>query len=221
MTPALIMLTDRHQVPAGRSLPQQVARAVDGGVRAVILRERDLADRVRADLASALSAVLTDVGGRLVLAAPATSAELPYAVHLRADDPFPSPRPPVVGRSCHSAAELVRAYREGADFVLLGPVAASASKPGYGPALGASGLARLSASLGDASAGRPRVYALGGVDPGNAARWLSAGADGVAVMGALMRADDPASVAADLVATLPPTSCADPLSTELTTRSGP
>jgi thiamine-phosphate pyrophosphorylase len=107
-------------------------------------------------------------------------------VHLTAADPFPAVRPPLVGRSCHSAADLARAAAEGCDWVTLSPFAPTPSKPGYGPALGPAGLAAL-------VRGAPPVLALGGVRPGDVAGCLAAGASGVAVMGPVMR--DPAVVA--------------------------
>jgi thiamine-phosphate pyrophosphorylase len=73
----------------------------------------------------------------------------------------------------------------GADYVTLSPIFASASKPGYGPALGLAGLAACVA----ACAGP--VIALGGVTAATAPLCLAAGARGVAVMGEVMRADDP------------------------------
>ncbi|HET7326779.1 MAG TPA: thiamine phosphate synthase [Nocardioidaceae bacterium] len=201
--PPLLMLTDRHQLPPGHALREQVARAVEAGVRAVILRERDLDDRARTELARDLARVLTGAGGQLILAAPRLG--LPHGVHLRADDPPPRERPAVVGRSCHSEDEVRRARAEGVDFVLLGPVATTSSKPGYGPPLGMAGLRELTAAhpSRDASMMQPRIYALGGVDASNAADWIAAGADGVAVMGALMRADDPGRVTSDLLSALP------------------
>lgn len=205
MLPSLLMLTDRHQLPCGVRLVEHVARAVAAGVRAVILRERDLEDRERCDLAFDLAQVLSGVGGRLIVAAPELG--LPHGVHLRARDPYPTVHAPVVGRSCHGAAELQRAQEERLDYVLLGPVAASRSKPGYGPALGIRGLATLTRHAREAlprdPSVLPAIYALGGVHPGNAADWIAAGADGVAVMGALMRTEDPASVVVGLLAALP------------------
>jgi thiamine-phosphate pyrophosphorylase len=74
---------------------------------------------------------------------------------------------------------------------MVSPFAATASKPGYGPALGPAGLAAL-------LAGGPPAYALGGVTPDDVPACLAAGAVGVAVMGPLMR--DPRSAAAYLAA---------------------
>jgi thiamine-phosphate pyrophosphorylase len=105
----------------------------------------------------------------------------------------------IVGRSCHSMVELRAAQVAGVDYVTFSPVWLTASKPGYGPALGLTGLAEGVAAV----PGLP-VYALGGIRPGRAGRCQAAGAAGVAVMGEIMRAPDPASVVQALLAELAP-----------------
>jgi len=72
----------------------------------------------------------------------------------------------------------------GADYVTVSPVFLTVSKPGYGPALGTDGLARIVARVAGP------VIALGGVTAANAASCRAAGAQGVAVMGEVMRAAD-------------------------------
>ena len=185
--PRLLVLTDRSQCRDG-DLTGTVAAAVDAGARGVVLREKDLPLPERAALAAELRAVLAPVGGLLVWAGATGGGD---AVHLAAAEPVPTPRPALVGRSCHSAVELTRARAEGCDWAFLSPVNLTASKPGYGPALGTAGLAAL-APLG------PPVWALGGITPGDVPGCLAAGAAGVAVMGAVMR--DPALVAGYLQA---------------------
>jgi thiamine-phosphate pyrophosphorylase len=83
---------------------------------------------------------------------------------------------------------------EGVDYVTVSPVALTASKPGYGPALGIDGLAALIEVAGDVP-----VLALGGVQPDTVAGALEAGAHGVAVMGAVMRAETPAKIVTRLL----------------------
>ncbi|HEV7871772.1 MAG TPA: thiamine phosphate synthase [Modestobacter sp.] len=175
--PRLLVLTDRTQCRGG--LTATVAAAVEAGARAVVLREKDLPLPERAALAGELRALLEPVAGVLVWAGLAGSAGA-GAVHLSGDDAFPMTRPPVVGRSCHSAGDLARARAEGCDHVFLSPVFLTASKPGYGPALGLARLAEL-VPLG------PPAYALGGIGPDDVAGCLAAGAWGVAVMGGVMR----------------------------------
>jgi thiamine monophosphate synthase len=179
----VIVFTDRRQ--ARRPLVDVVTGAVDGGARLVVLREKDLPDGERAALADLLRAVLAPVGGRLLIAG---------RDHLAAADPFPASRGGRVGRSCHNAAELAAAADEGCDYATLSPVYPTESKPGYGPPLGLSALARLCADA------RLPVYALGGITDGErAAACREAGAAGVAVMGAVMRAPDPGALVAALL----------------------
>jgi thiamine-phosphate diphosphorylase len=180
----LLVLTDRTRCPGG-DLVSTVDKAVAAGARAVVLREKDLPADDRSRLAAALQALLAPAGGLLIVAGTALPAS---HVHLAARDQVPTPRPALVGRSCHDAAELRRAAAERCDHVTLSPVFASPSKPGYGPALGLSGLAALIGAVPDG----PPVYALGGVRPDDVPGCLGAGAHGVAVMGAVMR--DPRSV---------------------------
>lgn len=186
MTPRLVVLTDRRQAHAG--LVDVVAAAVDGGARYVVLREKDLPRAERAALAAELRAVLAPAGGRLVVAGPDPLGG--DAVHLAAADPLPAVE--LVGRSCHGEDDLKRLSTE--DYVTLSPVFPSPSKPGYGPPLGLDGLAWLCSR-----AARP-VYALGGITSSDqAAACVAVGAYGVAVMGAVMRADDPAKAVAELL----------------------
>jgi thiamine-phosphate pyrophosphorylase len=185
----VIVFTDRRQ--ASRPLADVVAAVVQGGVRLVVLREKDLPDRELADLAVRLHAVVAPARGRLLLAGPVAG---PDGQHLAAADPWPATPRGLIGRSCHDAGELARAAAEGADYATLSPVFASKSKPGYGPPLG---MARLTGLCADAVV---PVYALGGVDdPARAAACRQAGASGIAVMGAVMRSADPEALVAALV----------------------
>lgn len=193
--PRLLVLTARTSC-AG-SLLDTVATAIDSGARAVVLREKDLPDARRAALAEHLRGLLAPVDGVLISAGgvlPADEVHGADGAHLAARDRMPTPRPALVGRSCHDARELAAAAAEGCDYVTLSPVFATASKPGYGPALGRDGLASLVASM----AGAPLTYALGGVRPDDVNACLDAGAYGVAAMGAVMR--DPRIAAAYLAA---------------------
>lgn len=185
----VVVVTDRRQCT--RPLVDVVRAAVDGGARWVLLRERDLPRARRRVLADRLRAVLAEVGGTLLVSGPDPLGG--DAVHLTAAGPYPPPPLPLVGRSCHDATELARLSTE--DYVTLSPVFPTPSKPGYGPALHPAGLARLVASA------PVPVLALGGIGTGEQARaCVAAGAAGVAVMGAVMRAADPAGVVRALTA---------------------
>ena len=91
-------------------------------------------------------------------------------------------------------AEDVRAAQAaGADYVTLSPIFPSESKPGYGPPLGLESI-RLAAEFGIP------VFALGGVTPKSAHSCIESGAHGLAVMGTVMRAQDPGKCIRDFAA---------------------
>ena len=190
--PPLLVNSDRHQA---RWPLEEVAKAVfAGGCRWFSLREKDLPpDKRRALLAALLAmgrrcgAVVTaheDV--EAVLAVHAGGVHLPSggspeAARTRLPNAL-------IGASAHSADEAAALLGAGADYVTVSPVFLTASKPGYGPALGVEGLARIVAEVPGP------VVALGGITPANAGLCLSAGARGIAVMGEIMRAADPQAI---------------------------
>ncbi|MGC4108291.1 MAG: thiamine phosphate synthase [Thermomicrobiales bacterium] len=102
---------------------------------------------------------------------------------------------PFVGVSVHTLAEGVAAAADGADYVTFGHIYPTPSHPGEPPA----GIGRLR-ELVDA-VGIP-VFAIGGIDATNVQEVLHAGATGVAVISAILRADDPAAATATLRAVL-------------------
>ncbi|MFE6647633.1 thiamine phosphate synthase [Nocardioides sp. NPDC057772] len=201
--PRLLLLTDRSQLPLGRSLLATIAACAEAGLTHVVLRELDEPVEHRARLAELLMARGLDViaahtplPGAVGLNLPAsascnTSFGGPPARSERPDGPTNSVLH--LGRSCHSPADVARAAEDGFDYAMLSPYALTESKPGYGPPLGPAAFADLPLP----------TYALGGITPDNAAEAVEAGAHGVAVMGAVMRADEPAQVVRDLLTALP------------------
>jgi thiamine monophosphate synthase len=183
VTPSgLVLLTDRRL--ACGSLPRVVAAAVRGGVAWVILRERDLPYAERRALAVTLRNLVPP--GRLIVSGPDPLGA--DAVHLAEADPLPAAGVALIGRSCHDTPRL-----SVEDYVTLSPVYPTQTKPGYGPAIAPAAAAEL--------AGLVPWLALGGVDTADrAAACAVAGAQGIAVMGAIMRADDPEGVARELAA---------------------
>jgi len=198
--PPLLVISDRHQA---RWPLEEVAKAVfAGGCRWFSLREKDLPpDKRRALLAALLAmgrrcgAVVTaheDV--EAVLAVHAGGVHLPSggspeAARTRLPNAL-------IGASAHSADEAAALLGAGADYVTVSPVFLTASKPGYGPALGVEGLARIVAEVPGP------VVALGGITPANAGLCLSAGARGIAVMGEIMRAVDPQAIVESTLRTI-------------------
>jgi len=109
-----------------------------------------------------------------------------------------------VGVSVHAGSRELPAA---ADFVVLGPWAQTASKPGYGPALGVEGVARMRQRLDQrpdvAEGRRPRIrlVVVGGVLPEHVLAIRQAGADAVAVMGPL-HVEQPAAMLRDYLQAL-------------------
>lgn len=187
MSRRLLLVTDRHQVPAGRSLRDVLDVAAGAGLGSVLVRELDLPDDERAKI--------VDHARSLGLDVIAAHRALPgcAGIHLPAGDPPPG-FAARWGRSCHSRDEVVTAAADGAWWATLSPYGLSASKPGHGPPLPGGSFERLPLA----------VYALGGITPANAAAARRAGAYGVAVMGAVMRDPDPAEVVARLLEAVAP-----------------
>lgn len=195
--PPLLVITDRHQA---RRPIEDIAEAIfAGGCRWLSLREKDLDGARRLLLLRRLVAIGRPYGATVtahgdvdaVLAVGAAGVHLPSDV-LPVEARRRLGAGALIGCSVHDVAALTTAAAAGADYATLSPIYPSASKPGYGPPLG---LDRLAAA---AATGVP-VIALGGIDETNAAHCLAAGAAGLAVMGEVMRAADPAGMLARLI----------------------
>jgi len=195
--PPLLVISDRHQ--ARRPLEEVGEAVFAGGCRWFSLREKDLSPEERRVLLAALVAMGRRCGA-VVMAhedVEAVVAVGAHGVHLPSGGSPEAARArlpgALVGASVHSAEEAAALLRAGADYVTVSPVFLTASKPGYGSALGLDGLAHIVAR----SPGP--VVALGGITPENVALCLSTGVRGVAVMGEVMRSADPQATVARIL----------------------
>ena len=190
-------MTDRRLAP-GPELVQRVAEAVSGGVDLVQLREKDLpggellelAQRLKAEIGGAVPLLVNervDVA-RVVGAAGVQLGEaaLPVAAAREILG-----RDALIGRSVHSVDGALRAEGDGADFLLVGTMFASASHPGEEP----SGPELVGRVKGKCSL---PVIGIGGITAGNAAQVMAAGASGVAVISAILAAPDPRDAAREI-----------------------
>lgn len=201
--PRLLLITDRHQ--ASRPLPEVVEAACAAGCRWVSVRDKDMAAGERRALARQLVRIGHHYGATVTLHGDIATAEAARAdgVHVV---PGTAPgavrqilgKEMLIGASVHSWAEAERAQEDGADYVTVSPVFETASKPGYGPAIGLDILGEFCDAL------RLPVVALGGVTPETAGPCLDAGASAVAVMGEIMRADDAGSATGRYLEALAP-----------------
>tara|TARA_B100000676_G_scaffold290932_1_gene324986 strand:- start:815 stop:1438 length:624 start_codon:yes stop_codon:yes gene_type:complete len=199
--PSLLLITDRNNTAL--PLSDVLAQALQAGCRWVMIREKDLATAELCPVVEATVIVAKDFGATVSVNNDFTAASIckVKAVHLPQGQPVATIRrvmgpETLIGVSAHSVAEAQLAAAEGANYVTASPVFATDSKPGYGPALEPEGLAQVVASV------RIPVLALGGVTAVNAASCIAAGAAGVAVMGSVMRAQNPGAIVGDLIAAL-------------------
>ena len=199
----LYLVTDRHQT-RNRPLLTVVEQALEGGVDAIQLREKDLPAGALLALARDLRRLCDRHGARLLindridvaLAAGADGVHLPANSFAPGDARGLLGPDRLVGVSTHSVDEVGRAAAAGADFVVFGPVFETPSKRRFGPALGIDAVRRAST---DAST---PVFAIGGITAERAALVRGAGARGVAAIAALLAADDPRAAAQALRAAL-------------------
>jgi len=100
----------------------------------------------------------------------------------------------VIGVSTHNETQVMEADTGGADYVAIGPVFATASKADTEPVVGLEGVRRARALT------LKPLVAIGGITRDNARRVIDAGADSVAVIGALLATDErPGKIAKDFL----------------------
>jgi thiamine-phosphate pyrophosphorylase len=198
----LYLITDRHQVPAGRSLVETVEAALRGGVRAVQLREKDLPAAQLLPLAEELRTLTRRYDARLLIndrvdVALAVAAD---GVHLGGHSLPPATvrrllgPEQLIGVSTHHVTEIAEAAASGADFVTFGPVFVTPSKAGFGPPLG------LDALRAACSSSPIPVFALGGINADRLPLLHTSGARHIAVIAAIIAAPSPETAARALLA---------------------
>ncbi len=199
--PPLLLVTDRRQ--ARQPLRDVVAAALSAGCRWVSLREKDLAEDEQIALLRSLLPLAHADDAKLMVHGEASLAASTGAdgVHLPAGSDVVAARAlmgpgKLVGVSIHTVSEAEAVDPTVVDYVLAGPAFETPSKPGYGPEIGRKGL------LDIARAARVPVLAIGGINSSRLGELVAAGAAGVAVMGGVMRAADPAQEVNALIATL-------------------
>ncbi|HRI62707.1 MAG TPA: thiamine phosphate synthase [Polyangium sp.] len=181
----LLLITDRRQ--ARKPLEEVIAAALTGGCRWVSVREKDLPDEERKQFVLTLLPLVRRFGGTLLVHGDVNASVYADGVHLPAGGSVREARARLgekacIGLSCHTLEDVQEAA--GADYVTLGPIAPTLSKPGYLPILTFEQLAEAS------TFGIP-VIALGGVDETNVGEVRRGHAAGFALMGSVMRSEDP------------------------------
>jgi|SRR5579864_2994295 len=208
MTPLLCTVTDRHALAEPSLLSEHIALAVAAGMDWIQIRERNLSAReLLAVVRDAVKVAATPqhanatriiVNDRLDVAAAAGAggvhlgeASIPVAAASawRRDANL---REFLIGASCHSVGAVRGAERDGADYVIFGPVFSTPSKEQFGAPQGINRLAEASKAV------RIPVLAIGGITEENAGECFSAGAAGIAAIRMFSEARDLAELVARL-----------------------
>ena len=195
----LYLVTDRA-LSRGRTNAEIVREAVAGGVTCVQLREKNCGTREFLAEARLVQAVLRGMEVPLIindrvdvaLAAGANGVHLGQQDMSIAEARRLAPPGWLIGVSAESAADAVRAEQEGADYIGASPVFATPTKVDHAPPLGLAGLRAIRAAV------KIPVVAIGGIHAGNAQEVIRAGADGLAVVSAIVAAESPRAAATQL-----------------------
>ena len=195
-------------VDGGRLRGRVVAAVVDtlarAGAQLIQLRAKGLSDRALVAMARSALAAARASGARLVVNDRADVARLVGAdgLHVGQDDLVPAEARAIVGAdallgvSTHGLAQLEAAAASTADYVAIGPVFPTSSKPNPDPVVGTEMVRRARAAVS-----QPLV-AIGGITRENARAVIEAGADGVAVISDLLDAPDLGRAFAELRAAI-------------------
>ena len=223
----LYLVTDRHQTDK-RPLAAVIEETLKAGVKAVQLREKYLSAKELFDLARSLRGLTSQYRARLFIndrldIAIAVKADgvhlgqkgfsasdikqfLKSALHITPlIETFRGRHPAslspqalsgerfLIGVSAHSREEARKAEEDGADFITIGPVFYTASKAGYGRPLGVEIIKSVKEAV------KIPVFAIGGIKLDTISEVVAAGADGIAVISAIIGAKGPGIAAKDLL----------------------
>jgi thiamine-phosphate pyrophosphorylase len=195
----LYLLADVGLAPAER-LASIVTAALRGGVTAVQLRAKEATTLELLELARSLNAVSHEAGVPFIVndrvdVALAAEADGAHVGHIGEEDLSPHDArrllgpDAIVGVSVGTAQEARMATGQGASYVSAGPMFATSTKSNAGPAAGENLLRSVRAAT------RLPLVVIGGITPRRSAALYAAGADGVCVGAAIVRAPDPEAAA--------------------------
>jgi thiamine-phosphate diphosphorylase len=183
----------------GRDHYDVALAAIEGGATAIQLRVKKRPMGQALQIATAIHKLTLEAGIPLIIndhvgIAMASKAE---GLHVGPDDiSVPSARRMlgnslIIGKSTSKHDEAIKAEQESASYVGVGPIFTTANKPGK-PAVGVQSITKVKAVV------NIPVVAIGGIDAGNLAECIEAGADGVALIGAVAMADDMVAATSEL-----------------------
>ena len=196
---SLYLVTDRG-LARGRTTLEIIKAAVCGGTTIVQLREKDCSTRDFIEQALTVKKFLKARGVPLLIndrvdVAQAIAAD---GVHLgQTDMPLEIAKKilgdsMIIGISTESLEDAIEAERGGADYLGISPIYATPTKTDTASPLGLKGLREIRNAV------KLPLVGIGGLNKDNAAEVIRHGADGVAVVSAIVAADDPAAAAKEL-----------------------
>ncbi len=196
----LYLITDRNQT-GGRPLIDVVKEALDGGVKAVQLREKDLQIKELLRLAEEMRRITKEAGAMLFINGRIDVAITVEAdgIHLgQSDLPVDVVRKIVgnrfmLGVSTHNLIEAKEAEAGSPNFITFGPVYETPAKLKYGKPVGIEALKRVKGGV------LIPVYAIGGINSGNIETILASGVDGVALISTIIGAKEPKKAAEEII----------------------
>ena len=196
---SLYLVTDRS-LARGRSTFEIVKAAVDGGATVVQLREKDCSTREFIEQALAIKNFLKACKVPLIINDRLDVAQAVRAdgVHLgQTDMPLEMAKAilgdsMLIGISAESLEDAIAAEKGGADYLGVSPIYATPTKTDAAPPLGLAGLRKIRTAVSLPLVG------IGGLNQENSAEAIRSGADGVAVVSAIVAADDPRAAASAL-----------------------
>jgi len=196
---SLYLVTDRG-LSRGRSNPDIIKMAVEGGATVVQLREKKASTREFLNEALKVKIYCQQHGITFIIndridIATAVDAD---GVHLGQDDmPIDYARKiigygKIIGISAFNVEEAVKAEEMGADYLGISPIYTTPTKPELEQGIGLEGLKKIR------QAAKIPLVAIGGMNRSNAYDVIKAGADGIAVVSGIVSADDPRQAASDI-----------------------
>jgi len=195
----LYVITD-ESVAGGLSYAEIALRAIAGGADVIQLRDKACGPRELCRIGRVIREITRKTGTLFIVndrldVALSCSAD---GIHLGQDDMRAGTArqiaPPglIIGVSVGTLEEAIRAVQEGADYLALSPVFSTTSKNDAGPGRGLEALREIRRNTSIP------VIAIGGVNPGNVNDAIAAGADGIAVISAVVGSPDITAAARDL-----------------------
>ena len=195
-----LYLVTSQALSGGRTTVEIVAAALEGGVRLIQLREKEMPLREFVVLARRVREMTAERGALLIIndrvdVALAVGAD---GVHLgQGDFPVPEARALapdlIVGASTHSIEEAERAQAEGASYVNIGPLFPTGTKRWEGEFLGIEGMRRIAEQV------RVPFTVMGGIKREHIPALVGAGAGIIAVVTAVTAAPDPVTASRELL----------------------